>query len=575
MSGSSPVRLVVLDLDDSLDLDSLASFLPGGRRQMPPLLASAFDAPRVVRQGGAKSPVDWDGVAGAIARLVADARESGAGRDVEYYIAGRAPLPVFAQLGFELSAFTLPPTLLNRRKDGQWDSISLAAQAGGMQPSFFLPPTGFPTHESEASGRVAVFVSTKGDPAPRAEIRRLIQSRGEAVAGIVELVTPGPGLLTRANGGSAAAEVEACVSRIPGCFPHSSGLALFLALPSQMAFMAGRAVNAHMVRDVWVPEFDAGTYEPAITLPWRPRTPLLSRSDADVGARQAVLHELHRGLEDLRGRLSPDMLQPLMTAREAEALVGHVQSLQVAQMPEGDSFRLRVVEDRVSFGHGLLDALRGESPDVLRRAVAIFLVHEVYHVGQGLQSTNFAGIGRAGVALEEVDYWADAVAISAATKDAIQAGVAPAAALVAHLEASLRCTQAFDRAEHGPRIERLAERRLRRYLIWHLQLARARTIRYAEDVDALFADRILAELAPLTGWLDARFDKVVKSAPTESGLAIVVGRKLIRHYARPDFAPTMLVEAVRVFDWKVLQAAFEQVIDEHARLLIPWRAEPP
>jgi hypothetical protein len=37
--------------------------------------------------------------------------------------------------------------------------------------------------------------------------------------------------------------------------------------------------------------------------------------------------------------------------------------------------------------------------------------------------------------------------------------------------------QAFDRAEHGSRIGRLAERRLRRYLIWHLQLARARTIR--------------------------------------------------------------------------------------------------
>jgi hypothetical protein len=127
ISGSSPVRLIVLDLDDSLDLDTLASFLPGGRSQMSPLLVSGFDAPRVVRQGSAKSPVDWDGVAGAIARLVAEARGSGANRDVEYYIAGRAPAPVFAQLGFELSAFTLPPTLLNRRKDGQWDSISLAA----------------------------------------------------------------------------------------------------------------------------------------------------------------------------------------------------------------------------------------------------------------------------------------------------------------------------------------------------------------------------------------------------------------------------------------------------------------
>ena len=572
MSGSSPVRLIVLDLDDSLDLDTLVSFLPGGRSQMSPLLVSAFDAPRVARQGSAKSPVDWDGVAGAIARLVAEARESGASRDVEYYIAGRAPLPVFAQLGFELSAFTLPPTLLNRRKDGQWDSISLGVQGGGVEP-FFLPTRGFPDHESEATGRVAVFVSTKGDPAPRAEIRRFIKARGQEVAGIVELITSGSGLLTRDNAGLAAEEIEACVSRVPGCFPHSSGLALFLAVPSQLAFMAGRAINAHMVREVWVPEFDAGTYEPAITLPWRPRTPLLSHSVADDAARQAVLQELHHGIEELRGALSPDMLQPLMTAREAETLIGHVQSLKVSEVPKGDSFRLRVVEDHVSFDHGLLEALRGESPDVLRRAAGIFLLHEVYHVGQGLQSTNFTGIGRAGVALEEVDYWADAVAISAATKNAIRGGTAPAAALVAQVEASIRCTQAFDRAEHGPRIERLAERRLRRYLIWHLQLARARTIRHAADVDAIFAHRVFAELAPLTGWLDARFDKMVNAATEHSWLAIVLGKKLIRHHARPDFAPTMVVEAVRVFDWRVLQAAFEQVIDEQRQLLTPWRAE--
>src|SRR5687767_3040472 len=95
-SVPSSVRLIVLDLDDTLDPAALAAFLPAGRMQLAPLLASAFGAPRVVRQGSGKSPVDWDGVSAAIVSLVAEARNGAGGRDVEYFVAGRAPLPVFA-----------------------------------------------------------------------------------------------------------------------------------------------------------------------------------------------------------------------------------------------------------------------------------------------------------------------------------------------------------------------------------------------------------------------------------------------------------------------------------------------
>ncbi len=539
---------------------------------MSPLLVSAFDAPRVVRQGSAKSPVDWDGVAGAIARLVAEARESGASRDVEYYIAGRAPLPVFAQLGFELSAFTLPPTLLNRRKDGQWDAISLAATDGAAQPSFLGPPLGLPAGTSEATGRVAVFVSTIGDPAPKAEIRRFVQSRGEELAGVVELTTAAPGLLSRENAGAAAAEIASCVSRIPGCFPYSSGLALFVAGPAQLAFMAGRAVNAHMIRDLWVPDFDAGTYRPAITLPWRARAPVLDQSEEALAARQAVLDELRGGIEDLQHSLSADALRPLMSEPEADAMLGRLRSLKVSDVPQGLAFDLRILEDRVSFGHGLLEALRDEPADVLRRAAGLFLIHEVYHVKQGLLSTNFAGIGRAGVALEEVDYWADAVAISALAKNSVGKGTAPSMAVLEHVEAAIRCMQAFDRAEQGARIERLAERRLRRYLIWHLQRVRAKTIRTVEDINEIFADRVVAELAPVEGSLDAREDKIVHGASADCSLTVVVRRKLIRQYASPSFAPTLLVEAVRCFEWKSLEAAFEYVVNEEPAQLVPWRS---
>jgi hypothetical protein len=563
--------LVVLDLDDTLDPIALAGFLPAGRPQLPPLLASAFGAPRVVRQGSGKSPVDWDGVAAAIVRLVTVARQGAEGREVEYFIAGRAPLPAFAQLGFEFSAFTYPPTLLNRRKDGTPDAISLAASGDAAQPPFFANAVGLPACPSEATGRVAIFVSTVGDPVPKAEIRRFVQSRSEELAGVVELVTAGPGLLTRDNAPSAALEIAACISRIPGCFPHCSGLALFVAGPAHLAFMAGRAVNPHMVRDLWIPDFDAAMYNPAITLPWRARAPMVDDSEVAIAARQVILNEMRSGIDELKQSLSAEALRPVLSEPEANALVTRLKALKPSEVPQGLAFDLRILEDRVSFGHGLLEALRGEATDVIRRAAGLFLVHEVYHVEQGLVSTNFAGIGRAGVALEEVDYWADAVAISALAKNAVARGAQPSIAVVEHVAAAIRCMQAFDRAEHGARIERLAERRLRRYLIWHLQLARARTIRASEEIDELFADRIVVELAPLEGSLDARDDKIVQGVSSDCSMVVVVRRKLSRHHPNPNLAPPLLVEAVRCFDWKVLGDAMDHVVNERPELFVPWR----
>ena len=565
------VRLIVLDLDDTLDPVSLAAFLPAGRMQFAPLLASAFGAPRVVRQGSGKSPVDWDGLSGAITRLVADARDSAGGREVEYFVAGRAPLPVFAQLGFEFSAFTFPPTLLNRRKDGTWDVISLGSDDRGSEGPFFTPALGLPSSPSDATGRVAVFVSTIGDPAPKAEIRRFVKARHEELAGLVELVTPGPALLTRENARLAAMELAQGLSRIPGCFPHSSGLALFIAGPAPLAFMAGRAVNAHMVRDLWIPDLDATTYIPALTLPWRAGAVVLDEGEEAVAARQGVLDDLREGIRELQESLSADVLRPILPQHEAETLLRRLRSLRAAETPEGLAFDLHILEDRLSFGYGLLEALRTEPKDVLRKAAGLFVVHEVYHVGQGLLSTNFAGIGRAGVALEEVDYWADAVAVSALAKNAVARGATPSSAVGDHIEAAMRCMEAFDRSEQGPRIKRLPERRLRRYLIWHLQRVRARTIRAIEDIDELFADRVVVELAPLAGSLDARDDKMVQGVSGDCSMAVVVRRKLSRHYPNPNLAPMLLVEGVRCFDWNVLGDAMNHVVNERPDLLVPWR----
>jgi hypothetical protein len=143
--------------------------------------------------------------------------------------------------------------------------------------------------------------------------------------------------------------------------------------------------------------------------------------------------------------------------------------------------------------------------------------------------------------------------------------------LVAHIEKAIECIEAFDRSEHGQRIETLAERRLRRYLIWHMQLARAKTVRTLADLDALFSHRLIVELAPVEGYLDSRDDKIVRSVPVDPGLFVVVDRTLIRHPARDGLPLHRVVDAVREFDRRLLGRVCDFVVTESAAALAGWR----
>lgn len=80
-----------------------------------------------------------------------------------------------------------------------------------------------------------------------------------------------------------------------------------------------------------------------------------------------------------------------------------------------------------------------------------------------------------------------------------------------HIDAALSGIEAFDRAEQGDHLGRLYERRLRRYLIWHLQRARALSLQNVEQAWQMLEKRLIVELAPLDGYLDERFDKLVQS----------------------------------------------------------------
>jgi hypothetical protein len=196
---------------------------------------------------------------------------------------------------------------------------------------------------------------------------------------------------------------------------------------------------------------------------------------------------------------------------------------------------------------------------------------------QGIRSTNFQGIGRAGIALEQIDYMADAFAVRALAKNELtNLGSAKrareAGRIVSELvDATLSGIEAFDRMGGAVRITRLTERRLRRYLIWHLQRARAETIRGKSHLDDLLSVPLTVELAPLPGTLDSeRLEKVVDGAYMETSLFCAVGGRLVRVDPAPLPGAADILEAVCTFNRATLTKVMSALVENNSRTLASW-----
>lgn len=71
---------------------------------------------------------------------------------------------------------------------------------------------------------------------------------------------------------------------------------------------------------------------------------------------------------------------------------------------------LRRSRGELRLGQGLLEAIAKLDDPKIADLTKLFVLHELVHDAQGLRSSNFAGVGRAAVALEQIDYLADAFA---------------------------------------------------------------------------------------------------------------------------------------------------------------------
>ncbi len=577
----NPIQsILILDALAPVKKEEIEHLLPGGERRFHRLSTRLGQAP-----GTFGPPFDWSAVGRALASLVGVVKEESAldgDAGVVVYVAGRAPLPLFVALGQMLNFAPAPVRIvLNPHRGGPWDAYPMAGAVQTRTAPFF-DASRLPAHPSPSTARVAVFLSTVGAPAPTDAIARLFQEQNEPLGEIVEIRTSGPGNVTTDDMPSIVEELRSELSRIPGFFPRSGKFALAVAGPAPLAFAAGLALNPTVFgKDVWLANYAAPDYEFSLAVPLQSRaTQNVPDAEADKLARREVLDAFLDGIKQLRDTLDPDDF-PSFTPndRQRRGWIQYLHDLKVLREPEGDAFGLSLLRRRLSLGRGLLQAFRGRTTSMQQGFGQLLLLHELFHDGQGIRTSNYQDVGRAGVVLEEVDFAADAFALATLIRWELRTNglnalrKAPDVA-VRWVDWSIRGIEAFDRLEQGDCIEQLYDRRLRRYLIWYLQLERARAVRPGEnakeDINRLFSGRLTVELAPLAGRLDSRFEKLVVGPTPRTELFASLDGHLIREAHRPGFEPGALVDAVKKFQPGPLTSAMGYVIGEHQQVLVPW-----
>jgi hypothetical protein len=566
--------LVVVDVQGAVDAGELTALLPDqrdGRRILS--LCDDGGAPRVVRHGPDAGPIDWIGLARAVERIAAIVHHASEGRSLHLYIGGQAPLPVFAHLGHALSKFAGTQWLLSRRQPGA--PLERFPLASTGTPGDLLVLHGLPAEPSPAAGEVAVYIDvvSRGDPD---DFRTAVDAGGGHLTAVAKLLPEAALTVDPDNAGPLAAELDRKLTQIAACYRHAA-IGLFLGGPTSLAFLAGRAINPNAIALTTLYDHHGKHYTPVYALPFEVRSePALPEDPASVAARADVEAVLRAAIESLQVDIAERDLPATLASVEQPAFLRRFAALRHASADRLD-FSLSLAHGTFSFGAGLLEALRNGAPAQQRRLAVLLILHELFHDCQDIRSTNYFEVGRAGVVLEVVDFAADVFALRVATSIALRRlhPSSPATALrdeaLAWFDAVLYGIQAFDRWQHGTPITDLADRRLRRYLAWHLQRVRAETIETAAHLDALLASSITAELAPIRARLDHRFDRQVLSALPSTELFVALDGRLIRHGKQPGFDPGALVEAVLGYDSDAIRSAMRFVVGEARSLLVPWR----
>lgn len=586
---SYPDQIVcMLPVDGPLVQDEILPLLPSSHRRREWFDLRDYFPPEIRRQTEPSAPIDWLGLAQAMASMLSAASgKLDANRITEYHIASRAPLSLVALMGYQLQGFTAKHVFHNRTRSEEWLSFRLSSSTptvsatGPAETEFFTtrPTAAFAEGQqiSEASGWVALCISLLG-PADRTAVRKTLP--GE-LADIVELSVNTLAMLTPTNLGVALAEIRTTLSMIKSRYQQAKGVALFFAGPAPLAFFIGRELNPKAMPNGAARLYDfrpqSKSYELAYELPLTAfGTPEISQSAESVLARRNVFDNIKQRLDEFIRTVQSEDFPAHISAREE--ILGRIQSLRLPQQPSDGDTRLTLMSDQLELGDGLLEALLVLSEEQQRQVGLLFLLHEVLHFDQNLVHGNHRKVGQAAVVLGQIDFIADVFSVEVAVRWTVRRGGPKALEEIAALTegfitAYVRGVEAFDRLEQKDMLRRLFERRLRRYLTWYLQRERSKSLRTLDDLHALCKTQLVVELAPLRGFLDSQYEKLVDGVLPTTRLMIACEHELLAVPQSPHFNPALLLDAVRHFRHEDVLQLMRHIVEpkERRTALCPWR----
>lgn len=596
--GANDVQvLVVVDVYDGVSETALEKLLPPERKHLFVLsLRKGFGAPKLERPPRT-TPVDWYSLGEAIEKLavrVHQIQDEARPHSMELYIGGRAPLAAFVHLGSMFTKSVQKITVFNTPHEGSdlWEPFPMQGASTNIPtPNIFDKMTGFPEEPSPTTGRVGIVIDSgrrsKTESEPTQVYEKFLTDHGEAVGAIAQMRSYDEKFtVTEQLMPAIVRQMAQRMSTLPLLYPKRSGLALYVGGPTQLAFAIGRSINANvLVGDVWLTEYIRvkDEYEKVYALPFVHQSEMkIPQSEADIRARKDVLHNVMEALTELQAQIEPELVPTgILDKEEAKKFVRRLKKLRIADDEAlGQPFEMRAVEGRCCLGEGILHALVESTPQQQKDFAKLLLIHEVVHDLQDLRNTNHPNIGQAGFVLEHIDYLADVFAVRLLVNVELHRGGVNAhenirARVLYWLDMVLHGITAFDKAEQGDtQMERLAERRLRRYLLWHVQKARALTIETQDHFAQLMQSSLTVEMAPLTGWIDVkRWEKMVQDCGTRVELCMAIDGKLIREGQRAGFEPEELFAAIRHYDHASAHKQVYAVVNQNRTALMPWITE--
>lgn len=265
------------------------------------------------------TPGNWLPVLSAIERMLRAARAAERDDRSRYWVAGRAGLPAFFYLGYRLSKRAIV-TLVDRHDAGPVDVLALDAASlppAPWPPYFDRSP--WPRRPSHMETPLAWAVSSRIQISPQ-QVEGAMARRWAPSAPVVQ--AQASGALDAASVGSALHELDEQAAGLRPWYPRSTALAVFVAGPAALAFLAGRAINHHAFPDVEVFQARDHRYELAYETRSRRRKHILLflASNPERTTRGALVEEARDIQQQLVRSQHRDRfeLQPQLAPRAAD-----------------------------------------------------------------------------------------------------------------------------------------------------------------------------------------------------------------------------------------------------------------